>query len=176
MEELQLVPVTASDVKIIAEYCAAFPESRMRVTFEENRIPGLDYLEEYDNIADWLQYTSLMCWGITWFKTIRCSDGKMVGAVILRHDLQYDDDDPEFASHIGYSVRPDERRKGYAKAQLRLALEEARKIGLETVRIVCVDYNIGSRKTIEACGGVLRDSIRGEESGLEVLRFDVAAG
>ena len=165
MEELQLVPVTAADTKIIAEYCAAFPESRMRVTYEENRIPGLDHLEEHDDIADWLQYTALMRWGITWFKTLRCSD-----------DLQYDDDDPEFASHIGYSVRPDERRKGYAKAQLRLALEEARKIGLESVRIVCVDYNTASRRTIEACGGVLRDSIRGEESGLEVLRFDVAAG
>ena len=51
MEELRLVPVTAADAKIIAEYCAAFPESRMRVTFEENRIPGLDHLEEYGNIA-----------------------------------------------------------------------------------------------------------------------------
>lgn len=174
MDELMLVPVSADDTAAVAEYRSAFPAQTARVTADENRIPGLDCLEKYEDIADWLQYVSDSEGRITWFRTVRVSDGKTVGMVILRHALEYDDDDPEFCSHIGYSVRPDERRKGYAKAQLRLALREAKRLGLDTVRLVCADFNTGSRKTIVACGGVLIDTVYGEESGIHVLRFDAA--
>ncbi len=174
MDELRLIPVSADDAAVIAEYCAAFPTDRERVTHEKDRIPGLDHLEEYETVADWLRFASEMSGTITWFKTIRCADGKMVGAVVLRHALQYDDDDPEFASHIGYSVRPDERRKGYAAAQLRQALRFAHDtLGLDSVRIVCAAYNTASRSTILRCGGVYVDTLHGEESGIDVMRFDV---
>lgn len=173
MDELKLIPVCAADADAIAEYVASFPENRQRVTFAENRIPGLDCLEEYESTAEWLQYVSEMSGKITWYRTVRLSDGKTVGTAVLRHALEYDDDDPEFCSHVGYSVRPDERRKGYAKAQLRLVLREAEKLGLKTLRLVCADFNTGSRKTIEGCGGVLADILHGAESGMNVLRFDI---
>lgn len=59
-----------------------------------------------------------------------------------------------FGGHIGYCVRPSERRKGYAKSMLRLALDVCRKEGLEKVLVTCLEDNVGSAKTIESCGGV----------------------
>ena len=61
----------------------------------------------------------------------------------------------EYGGHIGYCVRPSERRKGYAKLMLREALQVCKSIGLDNVLITCLEDNIASAKTIEACGGVL---------------------
>ena len=173
MDELQLVSLSLNMVDKIADYKASFPAERMRVTLDPDRIPGLDYLEEYENIPSWLQFCEAMRDKITWYATIRKRDGKMVGALCLRHKLEYDDDDPDFASHIGYSIRPDERRKGYAKEQLRLALREAKALGLQKVRLICRDMNIGSIKTILSSGGVYVDALHGEESGLTINRYDI---
>lgn len=57
--------------------------------------------------------------------------------------------------HIGYGIRPSERRKGYNKINLYLALKEAKKIGLDRVMIDCAAFNIASDKTIQAFGGIL---------------------
>ena len=173
MNELQLVPLSLALADEIAAYRAAFPANRMRVTLDPDRIPGLDHLEEYDNIPAWLRFCETMRGKTTWYATIRKQDGKMVGALCFRHRLEYDDDDPEFCSYIGYSIRPDERRKGYAKEQLRLALQEAKALGVNKVRLICRDTNAGSVKTILSCGGVYVDTLRGEESGMIVNRYDI---
>ena len=55
---------------------------------------------------------------------------------------------------LGYSVRPSERRKGYAKEMLRQNLENARRMGIKRVLITCVEENVASEKTIVANGGV----------------------
>ena len=100
-------------------------------------------------------------------------ENRIVGFGTLRHQLAYDDDDIEFASHIGYSVRPEQRRKGYAKQILQLLCKEASALGIHTVRLVCRDTNIASIHTILACGGKHIDTIHGEESGADVRRYDI---
>ena len=60
----------------------------------------------------------------------------------------------DFGGHIGYCVRPSERRKGYAKSMLHQALDICRTMGLDKVMITCLEDNIGSARTIEACGGI----------------------
>ena len=111
---------------------------------------------------------------ISWYISVRKSDNRIVGALILRHSLEYDDDDPDFCSHIGYSVRPSERLKGDAKEQLRLGLEKAKEAGLQNVRLICRDINTGSVRTILANGGRYIDSLYGEESGMTIDRYDIS--
>lgn len=173
MSRIKLIEVSAEYAEKILEYRAEFPAQRMRVTYDPSRIPGMDYLEKYDNVIEWLQFCEDMSDKITWYMAIRESDGKIVGFIVFRHKLEYDDDDIEFASNFGYSVRPSERGKGYAKEQLRIGLQKAKALGLDKVRIVCRDINIGSNKTILANGGVFVDMIHGEESGMNINRYNI---
>jgi len=62
--------------------------------------------------------------------------------------------------HIGYDVRPSARRRGHATAMLAAALPIARGMGIDRILLTCDEDNIGSRKVIEANGGV-----RDDESG-----------
>ena len=172
METICLVEASASYAEAIEDYRAEFP-SDMKLTYHAARIPGLSGLEDFESVGEWLEYCESMCGKTSWYVSIRESDGRMVGAVCLRHALEYDDDDIEFASHIGYSVRPSEQGKGYGREQLRLALGKARKLGIERARIVCRDTNAASNATIRSAGGVYVDSVTGELSGLTVNRYDV---
>jgi predicted acetyltransferase len=67
--------------------------------------------------------------------------------------------------HIGYSVRPSQRRRGYATLMLRLALPVAHRMGIDPALITCDDANIASRRVIEANGGRLASASHG------ILRF-----
>ena len=173
MERLILSPVTPADAADIAAYRAAFPEEGTQATPDPDRIPGLDRLEEYPRVEDWLRACGEEEGRISWFLTRRERDGKLVGCCCLRHSLAYDDDDGDFASHIGYSVRPDEQGKGYGREQLRLLLAQARAVGLPRVRLICQDVNRASAAVIRSCGGVFAGAVRGEESGMTVERYDI---
>ena len=87
------------------------------------------------------------------FLLIRESDNKIVGTINLRWDLN--ERLLRFGGHIGYGIRPTERRKGYNKINLYLGLIEAKKIGLDNVMLDCDVNNIGSDKTLKALGGKL---------------------
>ncbi len=89
----------------------------------------------------------------TQFLTVRASDNRLVGMLQVRHTL--DDYLRKFAGHIGYSIRPSERRKGCATEQLRQALIYCKEeLGLPRVLITCLDDNEASRRTILSQGGV----------------------
>ena len=63
----------------------------------------------------------------------------------------------DVGGHVGYYVRPSRRRRGHATAMLRAVLPYAADLGLERVLVTCDDTNEGSRRVIEAAGGVLED-------------------
>lgn len=172
-QNIKLLKVSAGYLEKILEYREEFSDTKMRVTRNSERIPGLDYLEKYDDVHRWIDFCEEMSGKITWYMSVRENDDRIIGFVVLRHKLEYDDDDIAFASNLGYSIRPSEQRKGYAKEQLRLGLQEAKEMGLDKVRMVCRDINIGSNKTILANGGVYVDTIHGEISGMNVNRYDI---
>ena len=64
--------------------------------------------------------------------------------------------------HIGYAIRPSQRRQGYGKLILKLALIKARDLGIKKALVSCDDDNIGSRKIIETNGGVFENKVRTE--------------
>jgi predicted acetyltransferase len=97
----------------------------------------------------------------------------IVGRVSIRHALNpYLE---RFGGHIGYVVVPEHRRRGYATAILRQALQIARqKLGLTRVLVTCDDDNVGSIKTIEKNGGVLESIVVGPEVDKPKRRYWIA--
>ena len=93
----------------------------------------------------------------TQFLCVRGSDGRLLGMLQLRHYLN--DYLEKYAGHIGYSVRPSERRRGVAKWMLASVLPRARELGLDRVLITCDDDNEGSRRTILANGGIYENTV-----------------
>ena len=105
----------------------------------------------------------------TQFLFVRKSDDKLVGMLQVRHC--FNDYLRQYAGHIGYSVRPSERRRGVAKEMLHAALPFCREIGIDKVMITCIDGNIGSEKTILANGGVYEYTIHEPNENEDLKRF-----
>lgn len=92
------------------------------------------------------------------YLAVRKTDNKVIGIIDLRHHINH----PvlgTWGGHCGYSVRPSERGKGYAKEMLRLNTRNAQKFGISKLLITCDAKNIASEKTILANGGVFEKTI-----------------
>lgn len=89
---------------------------------------------------------------ITYFY-IREEDNKIIGMINIRLELN------EFlkkeGGHIGYSIRPSERNKGYGSRMLSESIEFIRRIGLNNFILTCYKSNKASVKIIENNGGIL---------------------
>jgi predicted acetyltransferase len=80
-------------------------------------------------------------------------DAYPVGVGKLRHSLN--DQLRKSGGHIGYSIRPSERGKGYGTIFLAELLKKAADMGIDKVMLTCEPDNISSRKVIEANKGIL---------------------
>jgi len=92
----------------------------------------------------------------------------ILGVLNLRHSLT------SFleleGGHIGYSVRPSERGKGYATRMLAMALDEARRLGMKRVLITCDQRNIASARVIQKNGARLENEVASHLPGREVTQ------
>ena len=84
---------------------------------------------------------------------VRESDNKIVGMINIR--LALNENLKKFGGHIGYSIRPTERKKGYNKVNLYLGLLCCKEHGISEVLMDCDKDNIASAKTMQALNGVL---------------------
>ncbi len=171
MEELRLVIPTA-------EYADAIMDFRREMLDAGSSFDGCNCLENYARAEDWLEHiqearseelmaTRHKVASDLWL-AVRKSDGRIVGIIDFRHSL----DHPvlaQWGGHIGYCVRPSERRKGYAKEMLRMDLECCKVYGLDRVLVCCHKGNLGSERTILANGGVFEKEI--EVDGKHIRRF-----
>ena len=87
--------------------------------------------------------------------------GQAVGFLNLR--LCLSDYLLEEGGHIGYSIRPSERGKGYAKESLRQGLHVAKEKNIKRALVTCSTENPASRAVILANGGELEDIRNGTE-------------
>ena len=127
--------------------------------FGETRINGSCGLAHSDNFDEWLALAlsiekEKLRNGVhaSTFFSVRKTDKKLIGSIQIRHALTPDLE--KHGGHIGYGIRPSERRKSYGKQQLLLALEAARSLKIPKVMISCDKDNIPSSKTAQSCGGV----------------------
>ena len=95
-------------------------------------------------------------------------DGQLVGRTSIRFELN--DFLAERGGHVGYAVIPEFRRRGYATAILEESVVIARNEGVNSVLVTCDDTNTGSIKVIERCGGVLENTVVGDD-GVAFRRY-----
>ena len=152
MVNLKLVKATELSAPRVMEFRQNFLDAG------ECSINGSRGLHNYEKYEDWLwlvkecekpDNTLLGVQASTYF-SVR-SDDTVVGCIELRHILN--EALAVIGGHIGFSVVPLERRKGYATEMLQLVLAEAKKVGLKSVLLTCDTDNVASYKTIEKCGG-----------------------
>lgn len=100
---------------------------------------------------------------------------RILGVANLRHRLT--EHLLREGGHIGYSVRPSERRKGHATAMCAMVLEKAREMGIERVLITCDKDNLASARVIQKNVGVLENETISNETGKIKQRYwiDLAA-
>ena len=83
---------------------------------------------------------------------IRESDSKIVGMINIR--LALNENLKKFGGHIGYSIRPTERGKGYNKINLYLGLKICQEYGIKKVLMDADQDNLASWKTMESLGAI----------------------
>jgi predicted acetyltransferase len=93
----------------------------------------------------------------------------IIGVGRLRHRLTPDLEHE--GGHIGYDIRPLQRRKGYGTRLLALVLERARAFGLERVLLTCDSDNTGSARIIQKNGGVLAGQAISRRTGKLISRY-----
>ncbi|MFC5631248.1 MULTISPECIES: GNAT family N-acetyltransferase [Streptococcus] len=172
MKELVLIVPSVDWLEEVSAYKSEF--------FQANEhLHGGARLGEMADLTEWLDHVRAIAKGegleerrvpSSTFLCIRQADNKMVGICNIRHNLSQ----PflvNFAGHIGYSIRPCERRKGYAKEQLRLALKKAAKLGIKRALVTCDVNNVASEKTILANGGNYDNTYVDPSVGSETKRY-----
>ena len=141
---------------------------------------GCSGLENFEDAARWLDRVRRLTRPETCpeglvpsdtYLALRLKDRRVVGMIDLRHSI----DHPVLSTwggHIGYSVRPSERGKGYAGEMLRQLLPHARQLGLSRVLVTCSEDNPASEKVIVKNGGLFDSTY--EHDGVRTKRYWIA--
>ena len=111
-------------------------QKEMGINLPENRVPSIQFVS-FDDVGPALGFLNLR---------LRLNEGLL-----------------NYAGHIGYSIRPSERGKGYAKETLSQGLQVAKEKNIKRTLVTCSVNNPASRAVILANGGLLEDVRNGVE-------------
>ncbi|MGM0436325.1 MAG: GNAT family N-acetyltransferase [Bacillota bacterium] len=160
MSEIELKQPSPDYEKAIESYKQAFLNTK-------SSMAGTGNLRDCETALDWIEELKQMENSLTCpedkvpsstYLAIRKTDDALVGIIDLRHHINH----PilsVWGGHIGYSVHPKERRKGYGKAMLGEVLEIAKTRGLNKVLVTCDEDNVASLRTIKSQGGVFEKNV-----------------
>jgi len=140
-------------------------------------INGSELLDKTDSYEDWLTAvinnanpeTVNPNWVLTdTFFALDPTSQKIVGIIDLRHTLN------DFLinfGNCGYSVRPSERKKGYATEMLRQLVNVAKKAGITELDLSVEKDNIFSVKAILHNGGKYERSFEHEGAQADIYKI-----
>lgn len=124
----------------------------------ENFADFIQMLDNYEKANVDKQYASQTSYFVV------DENNKLIGGASIRHYLTVDG--YNYGGHIGYGVRPSEREKGYGTEILKLALDEAKRLKIYKVLLVCLETNMGSNKVIQKCGGILENQVKDSDDSI----------
>ena len=157
MEKFYLEEPTLKRKEEAIEYISEFYKYNSKI----NGVGELNkYLDDYEGWISYIEnmknkeytYSKGLVPARTYF-LIRENDDKIIGMINIR--LELNDYLKNYGGHIGYSIRPTERRCGYNKINLYLGLKVCQEYGIKEVLMDCVKDNLGSAKTMQALGAKL---------------------
>ena len=121
---------------VYEEWLETNMQKEMGINLPENRVPSIQFVL-FDDAGRALGFLNLR---------LRLNEGLL-----------------NYAGHIGYSIRPSERGKGYAKETLRQGLQVAKEKNIKKALVTCSVNNPASRAVILANGGIFEDVRNGVE-------------
>ena len=121
---------------VYEEWLETNMQKEMGINLHENRVPSIQFVS-FDDVGLALGFLNLR---------LRLNEGLL-----------------NYAGHVGYSIRPSERGKGYAKETLRQGLQVAKEKNIKKALVTCSVNNPASRAVILANGGLIEDVRNGVE-------------
>lgn len=142
----------------------------------EKVINGSEMFDQMESYEDWLisitSNANITTVNPEWVLTDTFfavdEEEKIIGIIDLRHELKGFLVD---FGHCGYSVRPSERRKGYATRMLKLIIDVAKANNFSSLQLSVERGNTASVNTIIKNGGVLERSFEFEDEIADVYRI-----
>lgn len=121
---------------VYEEWLETNMQKEMGINLPENHVPSIQFVS-FDDVGRALGFLNLR---------LRLNDGLL-----------------NYAGHIGYSIRPSERGKSYAKETLRQGLQVAKEKNIKKALVTCSVNNPASRAVILSNGGRIEDVRNGVE-------------